>query len=164
MMGLEEVVENLAPRLLRYCLGCCGDAGTAEEAAQDSLAALVQRWRQSGPPDSPEAYAFTIARRRMGRMALRRRLVVPFEALGGHADPAPDPEQTAGEREQLGQVLQALGRLDSRDREAILLATVGELSLAAVAAVTGMSPGAAKTRVYRARRRLAAALGRGHDA
>jgi len=54
-MDLESEVEEIAPRLLRYCLGEIGDRGLAEEAAQEGLTALVQRWRRQGPPESPAA-------------------------------------------------------------------------------------------------------------
>jgi RNA polymerase sigma factor (sigma-70 family) len=163
VMVLEDVVEEIAPRLLRFCLGYCGDEVLAEEAAQDGLTALVQRWRRHGPPDSPEAFAVTVAKRRIGRARVRSRLLAPLELLGGRADPGPDPERSAGGRQRLDRVLTALGALSGEDREALLLASVVGLAPAEVAALTGMSRGAAKNRVHRARRRLAAALGRQGD-
>ena len=116
MMTLEEVVEELAPRLLRYCRGSCDDAGMAEEAAQDGLAALVQRWRRHGPPESPEAFAFTVARRRLRRGIFRRRLLAPMELVMDRSDSAPNPEVTAGDRVEVGQVLMALNSLPEIER------------------------------------------------
>jgi RNA polymerase sigma-70 factor (ECF subfamily) len=157
-MDLEEVVEELTPRLLGFCLGYCGDAGLAEDAAQDSLTALVQRWRRHGPPDSPEAFVITVAKRRIGRARVRNRLLAPIEAFRGNPDPRPDPERTAGGRERLDIVLRALGSLSNDDREALLLTSVVGLAPVEIAELTGMTRGAAKTRVHRARRRLANAL------
>ncbi|MEM8934108.1 MAG: sigma factor, partial [Acidobacteriota bacterium] len=66
-------MSDLAPGLLRYCRGRERDPSTAEEAAQDALVALVDRWQRHGPPDQPRAFAFAIARRRLARRAMRRR-------------------------------------------------------------------------------------------
>src|SRR2546422_445495 len=60
---LEEVVATLAPRLVAYVLGRTSCRGTAEDIAQEALTALVRRWKQTGPPESPDGYAFAIARR-----------------------------------------------------------------------------------------------------
>ncbi len=54
VVDLEIVIRELAPGLLRYCAARMRDSGLAEEIAQETLAALVQRWRRHGAPDSPE--------------------------------------------------------------------------------------------------------------
>lgn len=175
-MDLETTVQGLAPRLLRYCLGRTGSAEVAEEIAQEALAALVGRWRRHGPPDSPEGFAFAVARRRAFRAGLRRRLLLPLAALGNGHDDAPDPGGPAApgsvspcgaapdllerleRRHELARVLAALRRLPGRDREALLLAAAGELSTAEASRVLGISRSAFKMRLHRARRRLAALL------
>jgi RNA polymerase sigma-70 factor (ECF subfamily) len=157
-MSLEQTLAELAPPLLRYCLGRTGDRGLAEEAAQDALTALVQRWRRSGPPDSPAAFVFAIARRRAGRLALRRRLSEPLSALFGWAATAPSPEEEALARGDVRLVRAALARLPRADREALLLVVVGELPLAEGARLLAISLPALKMRLHRARRRLAGFL------
>lgn len=157
-MELETAVNELAPRLYRYCLGRAGSAEAAEEAAQEALAALVSRWRRHGPPDSPEAFAFTVARRRAVRAAFRRRLLRPLAALmESGAEPetdGPGLEERTAARAELARTTAALRRLPARDREALLLAAAGELSTAEAARVVGISPSAYKMRLHRARRRL----------
>ena len=157
-MDIESAVRDLAPRLLRYCLARTCDAGLAEEIAQDCLAALVQRWRKSGAPDSAEAFAFAIARRRAGRALLRRRLWVPIEVLTGNGDKAPSPESRTIERLEQKRVLAAVSRLPRIEREALLLVAVGELSSEDAASMLGISPSALKMRIHRARRRMAGLL------
>ncbi len=157
---LDATVEDLAPRLLRYCYGCSDNAALAEEAAQDALAALVQAWRKHGRPASPAGFAFTVARRRLRRAVLRARLLAPLEALRGHIAAPTDLEIELGGRQELARVATAVRSLPKHERDALLLATAGDLPLAEVAALTGTSLGAVKMRIYRARRRLAAALGR----
>lgn len=94
-MDLDHVLADLAPRLLRYATGRTGDPGLGEEIAQETLTALVQRWRRLGPPDSPEAFVFAIARRRAGRAVLKRRLLLPLSAVAHHADSTRNPEDLA---------------------------------------------------------------------
>lgn len=165
-MDLETAVTDLAPRLLRYCLGRTGSVEAAEEAAQEALAALVRRWRLHGPPDSPEAFAFTVARRRAVRAAIRRRLLRPLAALveDGREPEAGGPglEERTVARAELALTQQALRRLPARDREALLLAAAGELAGTEAARVLGISPSAYKMRLHRARRRLHELLER-HD-
>lgn len=175
-MELDATVEALAPRLLRFCLGRTGSPEAAEEAAQDALAALVGRWRRHGPPESPAAFVFAVARRRAWRAAVRRRLLLPLAALAdGHrvrgaavaeAGPAPVPfqakepdlERRAVARDEAVRTLAALRRLPARDREALLLVAAGELGTEEAARVVGVSRSAFKMRVHRARKRLSELL------
>ncbi|BCB78020.1 hypothetical protein GCM10022251_36770 [Phytohabitans flavus] len=41
-----------------------GDAGLAEELAQDALVAALEQWPVDGVPDNPGAWLTTVARRR----------------------------------------------------------------------------------------------------
>ncbi|HTQ78737.1 MAG TPA: sigma-70 family RNA polymerase sigma factor [Thermoanaerobaculia bacterium] len=157
-MDLTSEVEAIAPRLLRYCLGETGDRGLAEEVAQEALTALVARWRRSGPPESPAAFAFAIARRRAWRLKARRRLFEPLQSLFDGHSPLPGPEVRAAERSALSRTLAALKRLPARDREALLLVAAGELALEEGAGLLGISKSALKMRLHRARQRLAQLL------
>ncbi len=166
-MEMEATVRELAPRLLRFCLGRVAAEDLAEEASQEALSALVDRWRRHGPPDSPEAFAFAVARRRAGRAALRRRLGDPLGVLrnGSDADagpdPGPDPEARAVGRDRLDRTLAAIRRLSTRERDALLLVVAGEVSTAEAARVLGISRSAVKMRVQRARAHLTRMLGEG---
>ena len=153
-MELETAVKELAPQLLRYSLGKMGDAGLAEEVAQDALAALVQRWRRHGPPECPAAFAFAVARRRAGRVNFQRRLLEPLNALLDGHSPLPGPEERATLRTDLARTLAALRRLSGPDREALLLVGAAELGPTEGARVLGISVPALKMRVHRARKRL----------
>jgi RNA polymerase sigma factor (sigma-70 family) len=162
VMDLEQAVGDLTPRLLRYCLARTGNTALAEDVAHDALVALVQRWRRLGPPESPEAFVFTIARRRATRAVLRQRLLLPIEFITGRHDSRRDPEAAATHKEERDAALAALGRLPPRDREALLLTVAAELDTATAAKALGISQSAFKVRSFRARRRLAALLGRAH--
>jgi RNA polymerase sigma factor (sigma-70 family) len=155
---LDDVVRELAPRLLGYCRLETDDASLAEEIAQDTLAALVQRWRRFGAPDSPAAFVFAIARRRCARAMVRRRLLRPIEEVFGLRDGHPTPEQRAVRADEREQVTRALARLRAPDRQILLLLTVGEIGMEEAATMLGISVSAAKMRAMRARQRLRAVL------
>jgi RNA polymerase sigma-70 factor (ECF subfamily) len=164
-MDLETTVRTLAPRLLRYCLGRLGAGDLAEEASQEALSALVARWRRHGPPESPEAFAFAVARRRASRALWNRRLMAPLSALtdgyaanGRVAGGEESPETWTIQRRELSRTLAAIRRLSAREREALLLVAGGELSSAEAARVLGISRSALKMRVHRARVRLTQVL------
>jgi RNA polymerase sigma-70 factor (ECF subfamily) len=158
IVDLEETIAELAPRVLRYAHARLGDKALAEDVAQESLAALVRRCRNGGPPDSAEAFVFAVARRRAGRAAWRQRLWVPLEHAFGARTEAPSPEARAIANDEVGRLRAALGRLSRRDREALLLVAAGELTMTNAAAALGLSISAVKMRVSRARKRLAALL------
>lgn len=162
-MHLDDTVRDLAPRLLRFTLGQTGDSALAEEAAQEALMALVQRWRQHGPPDCPDAFAFAIARRRAFRLRLKRRLLEPLQVLFDRHAPEPNPEEQAVSRAGQRRLLAALRRLAPADREALLLVGVEGMDLPRGAEILGVSLSAIKMRVHRARKRLARILEDMHD-
>src|SRR5512136_2222059 len=121
VVNLEETVRELTPGLIRYCTARTKDRGLAEEIAQESLVCLVQRWRKHGAPDCPEAFVFTVARRRAGRVLFARRLWLPLQFLAEKQDLRPDPEAAAMPRSGYQSLLDALEKLPARDREAILI-------------------------------------------
>ena len=162
IVDLDGTLSELAPRVFRYLAARLGDASLAEEIAQESLTALVRCWRNGGAPESAEAFVFAVARRRLGRAVWRRRLWEPIEQALGSRDGSPSPESRAIVRDDEARVRSALARLARRDREAILLVAVGEMSMAEAAKVLGLSLSAVKMRVHRARTRLAELLEERH--
>jgi RNA polymerase sigma factor (sigma-70 family) len=151
---LEEAVDSLAPRLLKYCRAKVGHLALAEEVAQDALTALVVRWRRVGAPDSPDGFAFAVARRQAWRGILRQRMLMPVDVLLQRRDGGPNPEQAVVFRRQWRDMSRALRGLKRGEREALLLVTLGELDGATAAKALGISPAALKMRVMRSRRHL----------
>jgi RNA polymerase sigma-70 factor (ECF subfamily) len=68
---LARVVREQAGRLAASLVSLIGDFATAEDLVQDSVVAAMQRWPVEGVPDRPDAWLFTVARRR-GLDVLRR--------------------------------------------------------------------------------------------
>jgi RNA polymerase sigma factor (sigma-70 family) len=147
-------VSELAPRLLRYCVGYMGDRSLGEDVAQESLAALVKAWRTSGPPRSPDAFVFAVAKRRARRTLFQRSLLLPVEYLFNHRQNGLDPERSAIERDQRARLLSAIRRLPRAEREAVLLVIGDGQKLHEAAETSGVSLSAMKMRLSRARQRL----------
>lgn len=157
-MDLEATVAEIAPNLLRYCVGITGDPALGEEIAQDALTVLVARWRNQGPPRSTQAFVYTVAKRLAWRTKWRHRFLVPLDLLVNGHNLSPDPEVVVRNREELDEALAAMKRLPAKDREALLLVVAGELDVSEAADVLSISHSALKMRVHRARRRLSSLL------
>ncbi len=162
IVDLENIIRELTPGLIRYCKARVRDQSLAEEIAQESLAALVQRWNSRGAPDSPQAFVYAVARRRATRSLLGRRLLLPLQFLSGSHDHGPDPEAAALTRSGYAELIRALKRLPTLDREAILMVAVGDVRTVEVARILGLSESAVKMRTLRARLRLRALLEEGN--
>jgi RNA polymerase sigma factor (sigma-70 family) len=61
---LASVVREHAGRLAAALMRVTGDFATAEDLVQDAVLAALQHWPAEGIPDRPDAWLFTVARRR----------------------------------------------------------------------------------------------------
>jgi RNA polymerase sigma-70 factor (ECF subfamily) len=68
---LARVVRQHAGQLAAALMHVTGDFATAEDLVQDAVLAALQHWPVEGIPDRPDAWLFTVARRR-GLDVLRR--------------------------------------------------------------------------------------------
>ncbi len=162
-MDVESTVAELAPQLLRYCVAAAGSPAIGEEVAQEALTALVGHWQRNGPPDSPRAFVYTVARRQARRTRWRRRLFLPLEAATNGHPTTGDTERVVDDKRRLARALEMLRHLGARDREAILLAMDPDLGSEQAADVLGISHSAFKMRVHRARHRLASEMEKTDD-
>jgi RNA polymerase sigma-70 factor (ECF subfamily) len=61
---LARVVRQHAGQLAAALMRVTGDFATAEDLVQDAVLAALQHWPAEGIPDRPDAWLFTVARRR----------------------------------------------------------------------------------------------------
>jgi RNA polymerase sigma factor (sigma-70 family) len=61
---LARVVRDHAGRLAAALVSLTGDFATAEDLVQDAVEAALAHWPVEGIPDRPDAWLFTVARRR----------------------------------------------------------------------------------------------------
>ncbi len=126
------------------------ERGRAEEVVQDAYVRLHARWHKLRDPDKALAY-LRVAVVNGCRSALRHRRVVDAH-LAASRPPADAPSAESGALDLLTQaaVLDAIRRLPTRQREAIVLRYYVDLSEAEIAEAMGCSRGAVKSHAARA--------------
>lgn len=141
------------PRLRRYAQSLTGHGAEADDLVQHTLLKAWEHRRQFAPGTSLSAWLFAILRNGFFNGRRKHRLEVP-DPDGVHAaglSSAAEQEHRADLRD----LQDALDRLEPVQREALVLVAVEGLSYDAAAAVIGCPPGTVKSRVSRARDRLA---------
>lgn len=151
-----DALAPLRPELFRYCCRLTGNVWDGEDLAQD---ALLRVFGLLGKVDAdlghPRAYLIRTATHLwIDRMRRRTRERALLE--GGAADPpaAPGPEHPGQGREVRDAAGLLLRRLAPRERAAVLLKDVFDLSLEETAGVLKTSVGAVKAALHRGRGRL----------
>ena len=150
-LDFAQVYERHARDIYRFSVYLSGDVHVAEEVTAETFA---RAWasRDRVRLGSVKAYLLMIARN-LYRDGQRRDWRARQLDLG-MPDPGPDPETTAGDRDALRRVLDALAQLPEADRAALLLSAQEGLSSEEIAATLGLSVAAVKVKIHRARLRL----------
>ena len=106
--GARDVAQRHQPHLYRFGLRMCGNVEDAGDVAQESLISMARSLRDFRGDSSVSSWLYTIARRfcikkrRRSKFAPTREesLDTPDTDVAQHlADPTPNPEQTATNRE-----------------------------------------------------------------
>jgi RNA polymerase sigma-70 factor (ECF subfamily) len=149
--------DRTARSVWAYLVRLTGDPATADDLLQDTY----YRSLRADATHESEAHRrntlFKIATN-LARDAHRRRRVMPFFA----SEPVdvPSREDAAGQFERSTDVTRALGALKPRERAMLWLAYAEGNSHQEIAGVLGVKTGSVKLLLFRARRRMAALLGR----
>lgn len=156
MMGILEFDEwyrEQHPRLVSSLVVVAGQVGVAAEVVDEACARAFERWDRVGAMASPGGWtyrtALNVLHRRRWRASLEDRL--QRRANGGaevHAPSSWSPE-----------VWDALCRLPTRERTAVALRYIADLSTDEIADAMGIASGTVGSTLHAARRRLADALG-----
>lgn len=155
----EKMVFALLSRML------VGASAEAEDLAQETFVRAFRALPDFDPrgPAKVSTWLLTIAT----RLALdaRKRRKVPTEPLGGAGHGGEDTSRTEStpelraERRQLGEAIAAAAAaLPDDQRAALVLADVHGLSIAEIATALAVPENTAKTRLFRARGKMRAAL------
>jgi RNA polymerase sigma-70 factor (sigma-E family) len=138
--------------LVRLAALLVGDVGTAEDVVQDSFIAMCGAWSRLRDRDKALAYVRRSVMNR-SRSVLRHRMVADRMA----PEPGPDiPSAEHGAITQLERsaVISAMRALTPRQREALVLRFYLDLSEGQIASAMGISRGAVKCHVARAKATL----------
>lgn len=147
--------ERLRPGLIGALSLHVGDAGVAEELAQETLVRVWSRWTHVRRLDVPEAWAHRVAsnlanswwRRRVAEQRARRR----------HGPTPVDEPRPQGDHGDAMAVRAAVAALPRRQREALVLRYFAGFSVAETAEAMGRAPGTVKALCHQGIARLRAA-------
>ncbi|MDF6044164.1 SigE family RNA polymerase sigma factor [Streptomyces sp. JH14] len=153
--GFEEFARSNQRRLYRTAYLLCGEAESARDLTQTTLAKLFQHWHRASTADHPTAYARTVLTRTY--LAERRRRLRDFLAHS-HVDappPAVGPELTVT-------LLTALAELPPRARAMVVLRYWEDLGVHTVAELLRCSESTVKSQCSRSLVTLRTRLGDAH--
>ncbi|HEX2454400.1 MAG TPA: DUF6596 domain-containing protein [Vicinamibacterales bacterium] len=93
----ENLLRELAPRVLGAVIRRFGDFAASEDAVQEALLAAALQWPEEGVPDNPRGWLIQVAARRMtdslrADLARRRRETVVVMQAPPHEQIAPSPD------------------------------------------------------------------------
>lgn len=159
---LEAVYRQESDAVYRYALALSGDAALAADVTHEAFMTLAQAPQGFDPGRGPlGAYLAGIARHALlAAWRLRDRHVVLDEPEDEPADArtVADHEATLIDQQSLDALWAAIRALPWPFREALVLVDLQERPYAEAARIAGIELNTLRTRVHRARQRLAAAL------
>ncbi len=148
---LARVVREHAGRLAASLMSLLGDFSAAEDLVQDAVEVALRRWPEEGIPDRPDAWLFTVAKRR-GLDVLRRQenYRSKLGQLQWPVRPVPD--------DRFRLIFTCCHPALSREAQiALTLRVVCGLTTAQIAAAFLAPESTVAQRITRAKRRIAAA-------
>lgn len=151
--ALDALAAALIPRLHRWLVATGSRPSDADDIVQDACVRAVRSIATYDPRRSFSTWLFTIAQRVRIDHAARRR-ALPLAAAGEPEAPGPGEADAAAAG---GLWRLARESLDPDDVHLLWLHYAEEQPPAALARILGINPIAARVRLHRARRRLAAA-------
>jgi RNA polymerase sigma-70 factor, ECF subfamily len=155
MKEFETLYRTHASAILRFAWGLCGDRAQAEDIVSETFVRVLTRAPRI-ESRTALAYLLTIARNcyLSGQRRRRREVAMPEDLPAPDQDPAGRLQTEA----HLAATLLALRDLPEGERAALLLRVDHELPYEEIAVALGISVGATKVRVHRARLHLTSAL------
>jgi RNA polymerase sigma-70 factor, ECF subfamily len=152
----QQAMLDAVPHLRAFAVSLCGNVTYADDLVQGALLRGLQNLDKFQAGTCMQAWLFTILRNQFYTEARRRRREVEDAdgAIAGRL--AVMPEQ--GARLDFGDMQAALARLPFEQREALLLVGAEGVSYEEAAMICGTNIGTIKSRINRARARLAELL------
>jgi len=157
-----QFVEALFARhhgeIFAYLVRMLRDQELAADLTQDAFVKAYRNYESLEKPENARAWLYQIAHR-VALDELRRRKIVRFLPWTGESrGAAPSAEHLAMDLRLSGDLQRALARIPERQRAALLLAELHDLTGLELAAALGVSHVAARALLTRARQSLREAL------
>ncbi|HET6500068.1 MAG TPA: DUF6596 domain-containing protein [Amycolatopsis sp.] len=160
----EDLLRELAPRVLGTLVRRYGQFDACEDAVQEALLDATQQWPRQGIPENPRGWLLTVATRRLTDYwrseHARRRREVTVTAQDPAQVPGPDEEQPPTADDTLTLLfLCCHPALSATAQLALTLRAVGGLTTAQIAHAFLVPETTMAQRISRAKQRITAAGG-----
>lgn len=154
-----DLVERHHGRILALLERLCGCADQARDLAQETFVSAYRHLAAFRHDSRFSTWLHSIACNRAATAARSRRPAIALDATpsAGWREPAaglPDVSARMEHAELAGRVRTALGRLDDRGREVVVLADMQGESYEQIAAALDIPVGTVRSRLHRARLQL----------
>ena len=165
-VAIDRLLTEHGPRLYAIARRLCRSHEDAEDLVQETMLRAYRKWDQFDGRSDVTTWLYTIAARICRRMHRPRagqprhigslhELLPLGEPLMAVVPWSGDEAPTEAERREIqARIEQAIAELPEPFRMALILKEIAGLTIEQVAAVLGIKPATAKTRVHRARLRL----------
>ncbi len=155
--SVRKAVLGAVPSLRAFAISLCGNVDRADDLVQETLLRAIANIDSFQPGTNMSAWLFTILRNHF-RSEYRKRRREVEDSEGHYA------ETLKSQPDQIGQVefrefREALAQLPSDQREALVLVGASGFSYEEAAQICNCAVGTIKSRVNRARTRLAELMG-----
>ncbi len=155
---VEELFARHHGEIYAYLIRMVREPEMAADMTQEAFVKAYRAYRSLEKPENARAWLYQIAHR-VALDEMRRRRIVRFVPWTGEAKgSAPSAEHQAMEGRLSGPLERALARIPPRQREALLLAELHDLTGLELSAALGVSHVAARALLTRARQSLREAL------
>ncbi len=159
---ITALVAEYSPALYRVAFSVTRNAAEAEDAVQETFLRVLRHQDRLEEIRDYRVWLVRIVWNIVLDRKRRAKTRPENEDLSDHArvlpSGGPGADQSAISNEERGRIMAQIDRLPHREREALLLSAVEELTTAEIASVLGTTESSIRSRIFRARRELSVLL------
>ncbi len=173
MCDLENCIELYGRDIYSFCCYLTRSREEADDLYQDTFLTAAEIAERLNANENPKSALLSVAvnlwRNRYRKLSLRQRITGPVMSLDllressvfpgdEPVSSAPSPLDTVIAREEAQTIRQAVARLPNRYRIPVLLLYMEDMKIPEIAAVLEVPQGTVKSRLHKAKKRLAQEL------
>ncbi|RRJ66136.1 RNA polymerase sigma factor [Paenibacillus oralis] len=164
--GIRMLMETYGEDVWNYAYVITGNTHTADDVAQDVFIKAYQHYASFRGEASVKTWLLKITRNTA--LSYQRRAFLRKVVLLGERSPDDGPSGTASslsspsaesqylEREAADELWRQVLKLPGNFRDPLVLSVHHQLSMDEISVITGLTPGTVKSRIHRAKKKLAA--------
>jgi RNA polymerase sigma-70 factor (ECF subfamily) len=150
--ALDQLYDASYRRLVVQMFAICGDLSDAEDAVQEAFVVALRKQRTLATVHNPEAWVRTTAVNHLRSRWRHAAVVRKYQPR------IPGPQETIQVGPEHVAIVNALAQVDVSQREVVVLHYLADMGTAEIATELGVPEGTVKSRLARARARLAPLL------